>query len=54
MLTVVYALVDRNLKSDFWKELRQSRLGKDEAWILCGDFNAIRARHEKFWSPFLC
>lgn len=52
MLTVVYAPVVRHLKSEFWNELRQSRIGRTDKWVVCGDFNAIRARTEKSGSNF--
>lgn len=52
MLTTVYAPIARSLKADFWKELRQNRLGRSDKWVLCGDFNAIRARHEKSGQNF--
>lgn len=47
MITIVYAPIARNLKSEFWEELRQCGLGRDDMWIVCGDFNAIRKRSEK-------
>lgn len=47
MVTIVYALVARNLKYEFWEELRHCRVGRDNMWIVCGDFNAIRKRSEK-------
>lgn len=52
MLTVVYAPVARHLKNAFWQELKTSRRGRTELWLLCEDFNAIRARHEKSGSNF--
>lgn len=52
MLTTVYAPIARDLKTDFWNELRQNRAGRTDKWVLCGDFNAIRARNEKFGTSF--
>lgn len=52
MLTIVYAPVDRQLKPSFWRELKHNRIGRQEPWVICGDFNAIRARHEKSGSNF--
>lgn len=46
MLTIVYAPINRTLKIAFWNELRYSRLNRTDKWMICGDFNAIRARHE--------
>jgi hypothetical protein len=39
--------VDSSLKVQFWEELRQIKTGCHEAWLICGDFNAIRFSHEK-------
>lgn len=52
MLTVVYAPIARSLKTEFWNELRNSRVGIDDRWIICGDFNAIRVRSEKSCANF--
>jgi hypothetical protein len=48
----VYGPVDNNLKLNFWEELRHISLICYEAWLLCGDFNAIRFRSEKSGTNF--
>lgn len=52
MITIVYAPIARDLKIEFWNELRQNRAGRTDKWILCSDFNAIRVRSEKSGNNF--
>lgn len=47
MITVVYAHVVRNLKLEFWEELRNCRVGHLDMWVICGNFNSIRKKSEK-------
>jgi hypothetical protein len=45
--TIVYGPVDASLKGAFWDELNLIGSVALEAWVICGDFNVIRFRHEK-------
>jgi hypothetical protein len=49
---VVYGPVYNGLKKEFWEELRFIGTIKYDAWLVCGDFNAIGFRHEKSDSKF--
>jgi hypothetical protein len=50
--TTVYGPVDNSVKEQFWQELRDIKSISYEAWLICGDFNAIRFRNEKSGSSF--
>lgn len=54
MYTIVYAPIDRNLKEEFWSELKIARDYTSLPWLVSGDFNAIRYRTEKSGLPFVC
>jgi exonuclease III len=45
--TTVYGPVDTSVKEQFWQELRDIKAISYAAWLICGDFNAIRFRNEK-------
>jgi hypothetical protein len=45
--TSVYGPVDSSLQGQFWEELRYISTVRYVAWLICGDFNAIRFKHEK-------
>ena len=51
-LTVVYGPVNNSLKAQFWEELHQIGTNCYDAWLICGDFNTIRYRHEKTGTNF--
>lgn len=46
-ITIVYGPVDNYLQNEFWTELDNSNRDRDELWIVCGDFNAIRHRKDR-------
>lgn len=50
--TVVYGPVIRQLKKELWHELDTIRQGIHKYWVISGDFNVIRSRHEKSGANF--
>jgi hypothetical protein len=45
--TTVYGPVEQSRKADFWAELTDIGINWNGAWVVGGDFNAIRNRREK-------
>lgn len=54
MYTIVYAPIDKQLKKLFWEEMTLSRTHSSYAWVISGDFNAVRYRYEKSGPAFDC
>jgi hypothetical protein len=46
-MKIVYGLLDNSLQNSFWTELDNYNRDRDELWIVCGDFNAIRHRKDR-------
>lgn len=51
-LTVVYGPINLSLKKEFWAELNSIGTQVHTNWLLCGDFNSLRFRHEKTGQNF--
>ncbi|KAH7666844.1 RNA-directed DNA polymerase protein [Dioscorea alata] len=45
--TTVYGPNARNLKEDFWTEIRSCKPPQGMPWIICGDFNAVFSTLDK-------